>query len=87
MFIKRYSKCVFAIALVVAIAILTTATTATANATPMTTAQEATVYGGINWCEFGAGVSVGLGLATFGGCIACGVGSILLDVGLLVGCT
>lgn len=86
MLTKRYSKCVFAILLVVAMSIMTTVTTA-AKPAAITPAQEASIYGGINWCEFGAGVSVGLGLATFGGCVACGVGSIVLDVGLLVACT
>ncbi|HEX3109760.1 MAG TPA: hypothetical protein VHU41_11760 [Thermoanaerobaculia bacterium] len=75
----------FAVILILAIAITAIGSTTAPQSQPLTVHQQSTIVGG-NACEFGAGFSVGLGVAGLFGCVVCGVGSLAIDVAELIWC-
>lgn len=76
---------VFAIVLMLAIAITAIGSTTAQQSQALTVHQQSAIVGGTA-CEFAAGFSVGLGVAGLFGCVVCGVGSLAIDVAELALC-
>ncbi|HEV2719784.1 MAG TPA: hypothetical protein VG323_07170 [Thermoanaerobaculia bacterium] len=83
---KSGSK-MFAVALIFAMAFTAVGSTTTiaSQSHALPAHQERAVIGG-DACQFGAGFSVGLGVAGLFGCVVCAAGSLAIDVAEVIWC-
>lgn len=77
----------FAVAMVLVMALTTMGTTMmTSSASYALPARQETAVVGGSACSFGAGASIGLGVAGLLGCFVCGAGSLAIDVAEFIWC-
>jgi hypothetical protein len=83
--LKRKVRMGFVFVLVAALTLTSVGTAFGSPSQALTPAQEVKVAG--TGCDFVGGVAAGLGIATLGGCLFCGVGAAILGAGYYVACT